>query len=205
MRRAIRKQRLDRAVCIHQQSVCPNPQSADRPSESKGRLHARFRQSAPVSFLETRADARRGCDFHGLKYVQGHDHKKGLVVHLGGTQWHDKGNCSACLGIPGRLLPNSNSGVYLESARGDCGISSDARQGSHFECTVSESSFAIGYSRSCANFGSLAARKAACSVFGNWRKTIPASFASEQYFCHIQPPICRDSSAGGARFKRRVI
>jgi hypothetical protein len=37
--------------------------------ESKRRLHARFRQSVPVSFLETSADPRHGCDFHGVKYV----------------------------------------------------------------------------------------------------------------------------------------
>ncbi len=55
----------------------------------------------------------------------------------------------------------------MEPARGDCGVSSNARQGFHFECAVSKSSFAIGYSRFCSNFGrSAAARETTCGMSG---------------------------------------
>jgi hypothetical protein len=37
--------------------------------------------------------------------------KEGAVIYAGGTQWHDKGDRAACLGISGRLLQNANSGV----------------------------------------------------------------------------------------------
>jgi hypothetical protein len=54
--------------------------------------------------------------------------------------------------------------VYMEPARGDCGISSDARQGSHFEWTGSNSSYFHFYS----NFGcgSAAARETTCGLSG---------------------------------------
>jgi hypothetical protein len=99
----------------------------------------------------------------------------------------------------------------MEPARGDCGISSNARQGFHFECAVSSSngfsSFAIGCSRFYSNFGrrSAAAREATCGVSGIGERqsqhrlqvsSIPAIFKSR-----ISWPI----RLPGSRLKRRVI
>src|ERR1700722_161313 len=121
-------------VYIHEQSVCPNAQGTHRPSECKRRVCLGLRQPVAISLFEASTDADRECALRCLRRVYWHDHKKGLVIYAGRTQWHDEGDRAACLGISGRLLQNANSGVDMEPARGDCSISSNARQSSHCEC-----------------------------------------------------------------------
>ena len=146
--------------------------------DSDDQFQFRFSKPAQMPVVE--------CAFHGFKCVSGHDHQKGVVIHAGGTQWHDKGDRAAYLGISGRLLQNANSGVDMEPARGDCSISSNARQSSHFECADSDSDSCCSLAGSCSRFHSrlrsqISSRAPSnIRLVWNWRRIIRVSFASER-------------------------
>jgi len=90
----------------------------------------------------------------------GNDHKNGAVIYAGGTQWHDKGAKAIVQPVweyPDDYCKTQTQEFDMEPAGANCGISSNVRQGSHFECAGSNScscaSLVSGCFHFCSNFG----------------------------------------------------